>query len=308
MPASPTSGRAALPAGAFVPPTGDDLVSALLAGDDAVERHRARFRVASAAESVQRLVVQAIDPLLLTVVLGPELAARWVPPLETYYTQARRASPATFLDFDRAWDLQRQRWRPLIDDAAAADDDVRRDPGPADSLEPSRGPDRAGVVPGGQAAGPRGARRGGRSAAPGERSGTPAPGARPHAPVPFAAPGPDSGGGEPVPVLDASSGEVDPLSGLALDAPVDPEAADRIEPDGDPEPPDLPPLGGEAAEASAPRAGRHGLAVAAAARRPEFDLVTVFDGCLSEVDAAEPHWEAFRFGAASLQGAGGRRR
>ena len=53
--------------------------------------------------------------------------------------------------------------------------------------------------------------------------------------------------------------------------------------------------------------GRHGLAVLEAARRPDFDLVTVFDGCLSQVDG-ESHWESFRFGAASLQRGPQRRR
>ena len=104
-------------------PTSEDLVAAVLAGDAAVERQRGRFRVVRPADCVPRLLVQAIDPLLLTAVLGRELAHAWVPLLERYYADARRRSPATFLDFDRAWDLQRRRWQPLVDDADA---DVRQ--------------------------------------------------------------------------------------------------------------------------------------------------------------------------------------
>ena len=44
---------------------------------------------------------QALDPLLLDVILGPELAREWVPRLERYYADARRESPASFLDFAR---------------------------------------------------------------------------------------------------------------------------------------------------------------------------------------------------------------
>ena len=71
------------------------------------------FRGAVPQEHVRSLLVQAIDPLLLRAVLGQELARRWVPLLERYYTQARRRSPATFLDFDRVWADQRQRWEPI---------------------------------------------------------------------------------------------------------------------------------------------------------------------------------------------------
>ena len=104
----------------FRAPTGDDLVTAVLTGDAAVRPLRAMFRGSVPQEHVRSLLVQALDPLLLSAVLGADLARRWVPLLERYYTQARRRSPATFLDFDRVWADQRRRWQPLADTDAAA--------------------------------------------------------------------------------------------------------------------------------------------------------------------------------------------
>ena len=275
---------------AFVAPTSEDLVAAVFAGDDAVERQRARFRVVSPADCVPRLLVQAIDPLLLTAVLGRELAHAWVPLLERYYADARRRSPATFLDFDRAWDLQRRRWQPLVDDAEA---DARPAGPPVDSLSPERGPDRVAALPAGRAAGARGRRAASPASAPAEPS------------LPAAAAGA---------AVSWPSAAGPALSELPPDPPLEPEPDDEVEPEVDTESPPLPPLAAEADDpralgegARVPRAGRYGLAVLEAARRPDFDLVTVFDGCLSQVDA-ESHWESFRFGAASLQRGPQRRR
>ncbi len=151
-----SSRRSASRPPAFVSPTSAQLVEAVLAGDDAVERHRAVFRAADPTPSMPRLLMQAIDPLLLRAVLGPELAADWVPPLETYYERARRVSPATFIDFDRAWDLERRRWQPV----AAADADARPLVPPPDSVEaPRRREGRPPPAPG--AAPSRGGRRSG---------------------------------------------------------------------------------------------------------------------------------------------------
>ena len=275
---------------AFVAPTSEDLVAAVFAGDDAVERQRARFRVVRPADCVPRLLVQAIDPLLLTAVLGRELAPAWVPLLERYYADARRRSPATFLDFDRAWDLQRRRWQPLVDDAES---DARPAGPPADSVSPERGPDRDAALPAGRAA----VGRGRRAASPASAAAEPS--------LPAAA----AAGAVSWP---SAAGPA--LSELPPDPPLDPEPDDEVDPEVDDDSPPLPPLAAEADDpralaegARVPRAGRYGLAVLEAARRPDFDLVTVFDGCLSQVDG-ESHWESFRFGAASLQRGPQRRR
>ena len=120
---------------------------AILAGDAEVRRYRAMFRVATPYQHVRSLLVQAIDPLLLRVVLGADVARRWVPLLERYYAKARRRSPATFLDFDRVWEDQRRRWQPLADADAS---------GGASAQQPAIAPDTALDVPG----------RGARAAAP----------------------------------------------------------------------------------------------------------------------------------------------
>lgn len=275
----------------FVAPTGDQLVEAVLAGEDAVERVRARFRGVSPTESVSRLVVQAVDPLLLGVVLGSELAAAWVPVLQRSYDQARRASPATFMDFGRAWDLQRRRWQPLLDDADAG---PRAAAPPVDSLAPSAGPDRTAAVRGAPAAASRGGRRGPRPADALLPAAAAAASLAPLAPAPA-----DPVSGRPLDVQASADDLPEPEPG-DLDDGESPEASDP-----EAEMPLAPVDRGPAAAAvpvsssRPPQAGRCGLAVAQAARRADFDLVTVFDGCLSELDA-EPHWESFRFGAASL--------
>ena len=112
---------------------------AILAGDAEVRRYRAMFRVATPYQHVRSLLVQAIDPLLLRVVLGADVARRWVPLLERYYAKARRRSPATFLDFDRVWEDQRRRWQPLADADAS---------GSASAQQPAMAPDTALDVPG----------------------------------------------------------------------------------------------------------------------------------------------------------------
>ena len=120
---------------------------AILAGDAEVRRYRAMFRVATPYQHVRSLLVQAIDPLLLRVVLGADVARRWVPLLERYYAKARRRSPATFLDFDRVWEDQRRRWQPLADADAS---------GSVSAQQTAVAPDTALDVPG----------RGARAAAP----------------------------------------------------------------------------------------------------------------------------------------------
>ena len=104
----------------FEVPTSEELLLAVLDGEAAVRPYRAMFAAAAPYDHVRSLLVQAIDPLLLRIALGAEQAKRWVPLLERYYAQARRRSPATFLDFERAWRDQRRRWQPLVDADASA--------------------------------------------------------------------------------------------------------------------------------------------------------------------------------------------
>lgn len=301
VPVRPSVARA-LPTGkGFVSPTSDELLSALLSGPQALDRQRARFRILSAAECVPRLVMQAIDPLLLKAILGPELAERWVPLLERYYADARRASPAIFRDVGAAWRLQRRRWLPLV---AAEGAGVSPAAPPADSVEPSRGPDRAAAARAPRAAGARGGRRG---ASP---RGVYVTGVQPVGPLqvlaasavrPVAAssPGVVVDGDQPVPLVDEADepSEPVPLPEASLDPPSDPALARR----------DMPPGGSAPPRQATPKTGVHGVALLAAARRAHFDLVSVFDGCLSDGDPGLC-WETFRFGGASLSRSPGRPR
>ena len=74
----------------FKAPTGDQLLEAVLAGKDGARPYREMFRGATPSEdNVTSLRHEAIDPDLLRVALGRELARPWVPPLNGQYEKIR---------------------------------------------------------------------------------------------------------------------------------------------------------------------------------------------------------------------------
>ncbi len=160
----------------------DALVVAVVSGGSRLAAVRGRFAKADPRESMRRLVIDAVDPELLSAVVGPALAPRWVPLLEAQYRRFELAYPADWPDVEQAWKVQRRKWR-----RRAA---VAGGPRPLSRPYPERDP-AASRAPAGRAAPPRG-----RSAGPRPRP--PAPG-RPAAPAPSPAPfgrAPAAGPGE----------------------------------------------------------------------------------------------------------------
>ena len=75
---------------------------------------RRRFQGMDPQRDLKPLVVEIIDPQLLRVALGPDLASRWAPGLEKVYATIRERHPAHFDDIDEVWRRQREYWHALL--------------------------------------------------------------------------------------------------------------------------------------------------------------------------------------------------
>ena len=87
------------------------LIGAVCAGGRRLARVRSEFEGMDPAASLRRLVLQAVDPELLAVVVGSELAPAWVVPLRAQYRRFQQAYPADWVDVEKVWREQRVRWR-----------------------------------------------------------------------------------------------------------------------------------------------------------------------------------------------------
>ena len=107
-PAAPPAGsREAGPRPELVP----ILIGAVCAGGARLSRVRSEFERMDAGKGVKRLVLQAVDPELLEAVVGPQLAPTWVKPLRAQYARFKQAYPADWVDVEKVWREQRERWR-----------------------------------------------------------------------------------------------------------------------------------------------------------------------------------------------------
>ena len=86
----------------------------------ALQGIRRCFGAAAFEDGLRGLVVELIDPQLLKVVLGPELAPKWAPGLEKLYSTMRERHPSHFPDIDQSWRRQRNYWHSLLRSAKGA--------------------------------------------------------------------------------------------------------------------------------------------------------------------------------------------
>ena len=105
--AAPAASREAGPK----PQLAQILIGAVCAGGSRLSRVRSEFERMDAGEGVKRLVLQAVDPELLEAVVGPQLAPAWVKPLRAQYARFKQAYPADWVDIEKVWREQRERWR-----------------------------------------------------------------------------------------------------------------------------------------------------------------------------------------------------
>ena len=127
VPTSPPTARPTLPVPASTPKTpvqppatpaeaalqSRDLIQAL-GKPRALRALRRRFQGMDPQRDLKPLVVEIIDPQLLRVALGPDLAPRWAPGLEEVYATIRKRHPAHFDDIDEVWRRQREYWQALL--------------------------------------------------------------------------------------------------------------------------------------------------------------------------------------------------
>ena len=95
--------------------TNGGLIRQLRRGVTGLRAVRAVFRQRSAdSVHLRALVFQGVDPDLLSVMLGRQLAAAWVPPLWRLYKELRLANgPAFRADVFAVWVRVRREWVPL---------------------------------------------------------------------------------------------------------------------------------------------------------------------------------------------------
>ena len=104
--AAPAGSREAGPHAPLI----ENLIGAVCAGGSRLSRVRSEFERMDAGDGVKRLVLQAVDPELLEVVVGPRLAPAWVKPLRAQYAHFKQAYPADWVDVEEVWRTQRVRW------------------------------------------------------------------------------------------------------------------------------------------------------------------------------------------------------
>ena len=75
----------------------------------------------------------AVDPKLLEAVVGPQLAPTWVKPLRAQYARFKQAYPADWVDVEKVWREQRERWRSK---AAPHREEPHREQPPARDVPP----------------------------------------------------------------------------------------------------------------------------------------------------------------------------
>ena len=87
------------------------LIGAVCTGGSRLSRARSDFERMDAGKSMKRLVLHAVDPELLEAVVGPQLAPAWVQPLRAQYARFKQKYPADWVDVEKVWREQRERWR-----------------------------------------------------------------------------------------------------------------------------------------------------------------------------------------------------
>lgn len=120
------------------------LIGAVCAGGGRLARVRSEFEGMDPASSLRRLVLQAVDPELLAVVVGPQLAPAWVVPLRAQYRRFQQAYPADWVDVEKVWREQRSRWRRAVSSGGSGGSGAVARPYPERA---SRGEAPGGAVP-----------------------------------------------------------------------------------------------------------------------------------------------------------------
>ena len=112
------------------------LQSAVVSGGPTLAALRQHFAALEPRDSLNNLILNAVDPELLEAVLGPKAAAPWVKMLWVQYARFREKFPADWPDFEAAWHQQRAQWRSPRQPRPRARDYPEHDPAAPPGVSP----------------------------------------------------------------------------------------------------------------------------------------------------------------------------
>ena len=103
-------------------PTGDALMAVVARGVAECARWRATFLSWDPRHAVPQIVMNALDPALLELILGPGDPNSLVRLLRAHYADIRERFPGPFADVEQVWRIQRAWWMQFVeaDDAEAS--------------------------------------------------------------------------------------------------------------------------------------------------------------------------------------------
>ena len=102
-------------------PTGEVLMEAVAAGPGACRARSDTFLSWAPEQAVPQIVMNAPDPLLVELIVGPDHIDPLISMLRRHYATVRERCPVPFADVERVWRIQRQWWLQFVVDAHEAD-------------------------------------------------------------------------------------------------------------------------------------------------------------------------------------------
>ena len=97
-------------------PTGEVLMEAVGTGPQACRLWAERFLDWPAEQAVPQIVMNALDPLLVEVIVGADHVDPLISMLRRHYATVRERYPGPFADVERVWGIQREWWLQFVVD------------------------------------------------------------------------------------------------------------------------------------------------------------------------------------------------
>ena len=97
-------------------PTGEVLMEAVGTGPPACRLWAQRFLDWPAEQAVPQIVMNALDPLLVEVIVGADHVDPLISMLRRHYATVRERYPGPFADVERVWGIQREWWLQFVVD------------------------------------------------------------------------------------------------------------------------------------------------------------------------------------------------
>ena len=124
-------------------PTGEVLMEAVGTGPEACRDWAEIFLSWAPEKAVQQMVMNALDPLLVELIVGPDHVDPLISMLRRHYATVRERYPGPFADVERVWGIQRKWWLQFVldqDQAAESAGGTAGSPVKEDILAPPAAP------------------------------------------------------------------------------------------------------------------------------------------------------------------------